>query len=123
MLQAHEARTLRRLKSVSTLTLSDITAQAARLEAYDGHERVWLGRDEERGLTAIVAVHNTALGPALGGTRIWPHPTFEAALTDALRLSRGMTFKSAITDMPFGGGKAVIIADPNTDKTEAMLEA
>lgn len=123
MLQAHEARTLRPAKAASTLKLTDITARAARLPAYDGHEHIWLGEDEARGLTAIVSIHNTALGPALGGTRVWPHATFEAALTDVLRLSRGMTFKSAIAGMPFGGGKAVIKADPKTDKTPAMLEA
>ncbi|TKT82862.1 Glu/Leu/Phe/Val dehydrogenase dimerization domain-containing protein [Aquamicrobium sp. LC103] len=123
MLQSYETRTLRPLKSGSSLKLTDITARATRLEAYDGHERIWLGEDHERGLTAIVAIHNTALGPALGGTRVWPHPTFEAALTDALRLSRGMTYKAAITNMPYGGGKAVIVADPRTDKTPAMLEA
>ncbi len=123
MLHTHESRNLRTPKSNSTLILSDITAQSAELEAYDDHERIWLGRDDERGLTAIVAIHNTILGPALGGTRVWPHKTFEAALTDALRLSRGMTFKSAIAGMPFGGGKAVIMADPRTGKTPALLEA
>ncbi len=123
MLQAHEARTLRPVSRTTTLKLTDITAKAARLPDFDGHERVWLGEDEARGLTAIVAIHNTALGPALGGTRVWPHPTFEAALTDVLRLSRGMTFKAAIAGMPFGGGKAVIKADPKTEKTPQLLEA
>ncbi|TYR34004.1 Glu/Leu/Phe/Val dehydrogenase [Mesorhizobium microcysteis] len=123
MLHAHEARTLRPQKTASTLKMTDITERAARLSAFDGHEHVWLGEDETRGLTAIVSIHNTALGPALGGTRVWPHATFDDALTDALRLSRGMTFKSAIAGMPFGGGKAVIKADPKTEKTPAMLEA
>jgi len=123
MLQADEARTLRPQKPASTLKLTDITAKAARLPAFEAHEHVWLGEDDRRGLTAIVSIHNTALGPALGGTRVWPHPTFEAALIDALRLSRGMTFKAAIAGVPFGGGKAVIKADPKTDKTPAMLEA
>lgn len=123
MLQAHEARTLRPVKTSSTLKLTDITARASRLAAFDGHEHVWLGEDERRGLTAIVSIHNTALGPALGGTRVWPHASFEAALTDALRLSRGMTYKAAVADVPYGGGKAVIKADPKTDKTPAMLEA
>lgn len=123
MLHQHEARTLRPVKNFSTLKLTDITAHAARLPAFDGHEQVWLGEDEARGLTAIVSIHNTALGPALGGTRVWPHPTFEAALTDALRLSRGMTCKAAIAGIPLGGGKAVVKADPRTDKTPAMLEA
>jgi leucine dehydrogenase len=105
------------------LEISDITSEAAALPAFDHHERVWCGRDDPRGLTAIVAIHSTALGPALGGTRVWPHESFEAALTDALRLSRGMTYKSAVAGLPLGGGKAVIIADPKTEKTEALLEA
>src|SRR5690606_7897862 len=104
-----------------SLSISDITAEAARLPAFDGHERVWCGRDEDSGLTAIVAIHNTKLGPALGGTRIWPHESFEAALTDALRLSRGMTYKSAVAGLALGGGKAVIIADPKHGKTPALL--
>jgi leucine dehydrogenase len=123
MLQNQEARVLRTPRTTTTLKLTDITARASRLDAFEGHEHIWLGEDDARGLTAIVAIHNTALGPALGGTRVWPHPTFEAALTDALRLSRGMTFKAAIADVPFGGGKAVIKADPRTEKTRAMLEA
>ena len=82
-----------------------------------------LGEDAARGLTAIVAIHNTALGPALGGTRIWPHESFDAALADALRLSRGMSFKAAIAGVPFGGGKAVIIGDPEQIKNEALLRA
>ncbi|HHZ10802.1 MAG TPA: Glu/Leu/Phe/Val dehydrogenase [Rhizobiales bacterium] len=123
MLHAIDTRQLRLPAPETTLSLSDITARAATLGAYDGHERVWLGRDEARGLTAIVAVHSTALGPALGGTRIWPHPSFEAALTDALRLSRGMTDKAAVAGLPLGGGKAVIMADPRRDKTPDLLEA
>lgn len=123
MLDDAGLRGLKALRKGTTLTITDITDRAAQLEAYAGHERVWLGRDGARGLTAIVAIHDTTLGPALGGTRIWPHEGFDAALTDALRLSRGMTLKSAIAGMPFGGGKAVIHADPRTDKTEAMLEA
>lgn len=123
MLHIREPRTLKKPVGASALEILDITADAARLAAYDGHERVWCGRDEVRGLTAIVAIHNTALGPALGGTRVWPHESFEAALTDALRLSRGMTYKSAIAGTPFGGGKAVIIADPKTEKTPALLSA
>jgi leucine dehydrogenase len=123
MLQVTEPRTLKVPHGARTLSLIDITAEAAQLEAFDNHEQIWLGRDIERGLTAIAAIHNTALGPALGGTRIWPHESFEAALTDALRLSRGMTYKAAVTDVPFGGGKAVIMADPKTGKTRPLLEA
>lgn len=106
-----------------SLRVTEITDQAAKMPAYDGHEHVWLGSDNERGLTAIVAVHNTALGPGCGGTRIWAHKDFDAALTDALRLSRGMTFKSAIAGLPLGGGKAVIMADAKTEKTPQLLEA
>jgi leucine dehydrogenase len=123
MLHVTDPRRLKNTVPASSLEITDITADAARLEAYDGHERVWLGRDETRGLTAIVAIHDTTLGPALGGTRIWPHESFEAGLTDALRLSRGMTFKAAIAGVPYGGGKAVIIADSRKDKTPALLDA
>lgn len=123
MLHALDTRRLRRPAEETTLSLTDITARAAALGAYDGHERVWLGRDAARGLTAIVAVHSTVLGPALGGTRIWPHESFEAALTDALRLSRGMTDKAAVAGLPLGGGKAVIMADPGKDKTPELLGA
>lgn len=123
MLHVVEPRRLKSPVAASTLVITDITAEAARLEAFEGHERIWLGRDERRGLTAIVAVHDTALGPALGGTRVWPHESFEAALTDALRLSRGMTLKAAIAGVPFGGGKAVVMADPKTGKSRALLDA
>ncbi|WP_163265191.1 Leu/Phe/Val dehydrogenase [Chelativorans alearense] len=123
MLHVREPRTLKKPAGKSTLSISDITADAALLPAYDSHERIWLGRDDESGLTAIVAIHNTVLGPALGGTRVWPHESFEAGLTDALRLSRGMTYKSAIAGTPFGGGKAVIIADPKTEKTPSLLSS
>ncbi len=123
MLHASEPRKLKMPASKTTLVLSDITDTASKLPDFDNHERIWLGRDRQRGLTAIVAIHNTALGPGLGGTRVWPHESFEAALTDALRLSRGMTYKSAVAGMPFGGAKAVIIADPKTDKTPALLAA
>jgi leucine dehydrogenase len=118
-----EPRTLKLPRDVKTLSLIDITTETTGLEAFDGHEQVWLGRDMFRGLTAIVAIHSTVLGPALGGTRVWPHKTFEAALTDALRLSRGMTYKAAVAGVPFGGGKAVIMADARIGKTQALLEA
>lgn len=123
MLHTHAQPNLKLSAKNSTLQITDVTEEAAKLEAYDGHERVWCGRDEERGLTALVGIHNTVLGPALGGTRVWAHESFEAGLTDVLRLSRGMTYKAAIAGVPFGGGKAVIIADPKKDKTPALLEA
>ncbi len=106
-----------------TLVLSDYTREAASHPEFAGHEKVLLGRDEVRGLTAIVAIHSTRLGPAIGGTRIWKHPTFEAGLADVLRLSRGMTLKAAIAGLPHGGGKAVVLADPRKDKTPALLSA
>lgn len=123
MLQAYEARNLRPVRAGTSLALSDITGEASRLAAFDAHERVWLGRDEARGLTAIVAIHDTTLGPALGGTRIWAHENLEAALTDVLRLSRGMTYKAAVAGLALGGGKAIIRADPRSEKTPELLEA
>jgi len=123
MLHVHEPRSLRQPAGASSLRITDITTEAASLPAFDDHERIWCGRDDVRGLTAIVAIHDTTLGPALGGTRIWPHESFDAALTDALRLSRGMTYKAAVAGLPLGGGKAVIIADPKTEKTAALLTA
>lgn len=91
--------------------------------AYDGHERVRrFVLDEERGIIAFIAVHNTALGPALGGCRIKTYKSEEAALYDVLRLSRGMTYKNALAGLPLGGGKAVIIADPFTQKDDALMQ-
>ena len=88
-----------------------------------GHEQVAMYCDPDAGLRAIIAIHDTTLGPSCGGTRIWPYATEEEALNDALRLSRAMTYKSAAAGLPLGGGKAVIIADSRTGKTEAMLRA
>ena len=90
---------------------------------FDDHERVVFGHDAETGLNAIIAIHNTNLGPALGGCRMWPYASEAEALTDALRLSRGMTYKSALAGLPLGGGKAVILGDPRKDKTEALFLA
>jgi leucine dehydrogenase len=87
------------------------------------HEQVVICSDPETGLRAIIAIHNTTLGPALGGTRMWMYKTEEAALKDVLRLSRGMTYKSAISGLNLGGGKAVIIGDPHTDKNEALFRS
>ena len=78
------------------------------LPAYDGHEKVTMVEDEATGLKAIIAVHSTAMGPAAGGCRLWSYNNDTAALTDALRLSRGMSYKNAMADLPMGGGKAVI---------------
>jgi leucine dehydrogenase len=87
------------------------------------HELVQWRRDPDSGLEAIIAIHDRSLGPAIGGCRILPYASREAALTDVLRLSRGMTYKCAIGGIPYGGGKAVIIADPACDKTTALLHA
>jgi leucine dehydrogenase len=90
---------------------------------YDGHERVVYVRDAAAGLSAIIALHSTALGPAFGGCRMWPYGDDAQALTDALRLSRGMTYKAAICELPYGGGKSVILGDPRRDKTPELLRA
>lgn len=86
-----------------------------------GHEQVVYCYDQHTGLKALIAIHNTALGPALGGTRMWNYESEQEALTDVLRLSRGMTFKAAISGLNLGGGKAVLIGDAKTMKTEAYL--
>ncbi len=86
-----------------------------------GHEQVVFCHDEPTGLKAIIGIHNTVLGPACGGTRMWNYTNEKEALTDVLRLSRGMTYKSAISGLNLGGGKAVIIGDVNTMKTEPFL--
>ncbi len=88
-----------------------------------GYEQLVFNYDATSGLKAIIAIHNTTLGPALGGCRIWPYDSEEAAVIDALRLARGMTYKNAAAGLNIGGGKAVIIADPKKDKTEALFRA
>ncbi|WP_416140691.1 Glu/Leu/Phe/Val family dehydrogenase [Halomonas sp. HK25] len=90
---------------------------------FDHHQQIVFGSDAASGLRAIIAIHDTTRGPALGGLRIYPYASEEDALTDVLRLSRGMSYKSAMADLPLGGGKAVIIADPRTEKTPALLRA
>ncbi|HWL65637.1 MAG TPA: Glu/Leu/Phe/Val dehydrogenase dimerization domain-containing protein, partial [Actinomycetota bacterium] len=89
----------------------------------DGYEQVVFCSDDQSGLRAIIAIHSTALGPALGGTRFYPYDTEEEALNDVLRLARGMTFKAAAAGLDLGGGKAVIIGDPRRIKTEELLRA
>jgi leucine dehydrogenase len=89
----------------------------------DGHEEVVFFNDPSSGLKAIIAIHSTALGPALGGTRFYPYACEEDALYDVLRLSRGMTYKAAAAGLDLGGGKAVIIGDPSRDKSEELLRA
>jgi leucine dehydrogenase len=85
------------------------------------HEKVVFCHDKETGLKAIIGIHNTVLGPALGGTRMWSYASDAEALDDVLRLSRGMTYKAAISGLNLGGGKAVIIGDAKKDKNEALL--
>lgn len=105
------------------LVIEDVTERARRLTDYDGHEQVILGRDPATGLRAIIAIHDTRLGPALGGCRMWSYRDETAAMTDALRLSRGMTLKAALVSLPFGGGKAVIMGDPTKEKPAALLRS
>jgi leucine dehydrogenase len=90
---------------------------------FDNHQQIAFFNDKKTGLKAIIAVHNTNLGPALGGCRMWPYATDEEALTDVLRLSRGMTYKSALANLKLGGGKAVIVGDPRTEKSDDLLYA
>ncbi|GGK31322.1 Glu/Leu/Phe/Val dehydrogenase [Salinarimonas ramus] len=90
---------------------------------FDDHERILFAHDAASGLEAIVAIHSTRLGPAAGGCRMWPYASEEEAIADALRLSRGMTYKNAVAGLDLGGGKAVIIADPRTQKTPELLRA
>ena len=90
---------------------------------FDAHEKVLFGHDSESGLKAIIAIHNTNRGPALGGCRMWAYDSDEAALEDVLRLSKGMSYKSALAGLPFGGGKSVIIGDARTMKSDALFTA
>ena len=92
------------------------------MERY-GHEQLSIWTDPAVGLKAFIAIHDTTLGPALGGVRVWPHKTEEEAIMDVLRLSRAMTYKSAVAGLPLGGGKGLIMADSRTDKTEAMFRS
>jgi leucine dehydrogenase len=89
--------------------------------SFDNHEQIVFCNDKDTGLKAIIGIHNTVMGPALGGTRMWNYANEWEALNDVLRLSRGMTYKSAITGLNLGGGKAVIIGDSKKDKTPEMI--
>lgn len=113
---------------MSTSVLDHPAAPFAVFERADelrdaSHEQVVFCRDERTGLRAIIAIHDTTLGPGLGGTRFYPYANESLALTDALRLSEGMTYKAAAAGIPLGGAKAVIIGDPATLRTEGLLEA
>src|ERR1700675_2369794 len=89
--------------------------------AVEGYEKVIVATDERAGLKAIICIHNTTLGPALGGTRIHAYPSFDAALTDAKRLARGMTYKSALAEVGLGGGKSVIMCNPKNKTPELLI--
>ena len=93
------------------------------LSDFADHEQVVFVSDDKSGLKAIIAVHNSNLGPALGGCRMWPYASEEEAVRDVLRLSRGMTYKSAMANLKLGGGKSVIIGNPRTQKTPVLLAA
>jgi leucine dehydrogenase len=90
---------------------------------FDGHENVVFGCDEATGLKCIIGIHNTNRGPALGGSRFWNYENEQAAITDVLRLSKGMTYKAAITGLNLGGGKSVILGDPKKIKTPDLMRA
>ena len=91
--------------------------------SFDHHEDVHFFHDEKSGLRAVIAIHSTALGPSAGGTRMWDYPNSNAMLTDALRLSQGMSYKNAMASIPHGGGKAVIWGNSKTDKSENLFRA
>lgn len=104
-------------KEASQFSSGNLFGEMAR----SGHEQVVHFYDDSVGLKAIIAIHSSVLGPALGGTRMWPYESEADALKDVLRLSRGMTYKAAVTGLNLGGGKAVIIGDPKKDKSEALF--
>ncbi|REG88445.1 Glu/Leu/Phe/Val dehydrogenase dimerization domain-containing protein [Algoriphagus antarcticus] len=104
------------IKATETVREGSIFGQITTMD----HEQLVICHDEATGLKALIAIHNTTLGPALGGTRMWPYASEEEAITDVLRLSRGMTFKNALAGLNLGGGKAVILGDPKL-KNEAFL--
>src|ERR1041385_9262520 len=89
----------------------------------DTHELVLIGRDDAAGYHGIIAIHSTALGPAVGGTRFWSYDSEAEALTDALRLSQGMTYKSALAGLPLGGGKSIIVGNSSARNRNALLRA
>ena len=105
--------------------LTEVTTvfQAAQTDGQAGHEQVVFCQDTQSGLRAIVAIYSTALGPALGGTRFYPYASEDAALADVLNLSKAMAYKNSLAGLDLGGGKAVIIGDPDELKSEALLRA
>ena len=130
----HAARTTpagptERVTTVTGLPMSDTAAHSPSpglspvFDRFAGHEQVVFCADEASGLRAIIAIHSTALGPALGGTRFYPYASDQDALDDVLALARGMTYKAAAAGLDLGGGKAVIIGDPTRHKSESLLRA
>jgi leucine dehydrogenase len=115
--------TLATSESVSTSVSTKSMGTFELLASQGEHEQVVYCHNKDVGLKAIIAIHNTALGPALGGTRMWNYQTEQEALIDVLRLSKGMTYKAAAAGLNLGGGKAVIIGDPKTQKTEGLFRA
>jgi leucine dehydrogenase len=115
----HSALNMFEVKKIEDINLSE-NPVIAQMSQYN-HEQLLFCNDNETGLKAIIAVHNTVLGPALGGTRMWMYANEMEALNDVLRLSRGMTYKNSISGLNLGGGKAVIIGDARTMKSEALM--
>jgi leucine dehydrogenase len=115
----HSALNMFEVKKIEDINLSE-NPVIAQMSQYN-HEQLLFCNDNETGLKAIIAVHNTVLGPALGGTRMWMYTNEMEALNDVLRLSRGMTYKNSISGLNLGGGKAVIIGDARTMKSEALM--
>jgi leucine dehydrogenase len=103
--------------------MKETTMSVFSMRDFADHEQVVFCSDDKSGLKAIIAVHNSNLGPALGGCRMWPYASEEEAVRDVLRLSRGMTYKSAMANLKLGGGKSVIIGNPRTQKTPELLAA
>jgi valine dehydrogenase (NAD+) len=116
-------RTHQNAKGVTTVTNVFPSPAALDPSVNHGHEQVAFCQDRQSGLRAIIAIYSTALGPALGGTRFYPYTGEDAALADVLNLSRAMAYKNALAGLDHGGGKAVIIGDPGTLKSEALLRA
>jgi leucine dehydrogenase len=120
VLQKNEQKLLKSLVETGKKISSSLQLEQIEVK---GYAKVIHATDKQAGLSAIIAIHDLTLGPALGGIRIQPYGTFKAALEDALRLAKGMTYKSAVAEVGYGGGKSVIIADPKTQKTAALLMA
>jgi leucine dehydrogenase len=111
--------------TTETYTIEELkkTAPVFGQISFNDHEQIMFCQDKDSGLKAIIGIHNTTLGPALGGTRMWQYESEWEALNDVLRLSRGMTYKSAISGLDLGGGKAVIIGDSKKDKSPELIKA